>query len=352
MPRQTWNKVNVNWDTTREALFRFLDLPAELRIMVYERLPITTRHHTFSHRAVRSRDDYVNDLPEDTDIDVSLVIKSLPVALLAICKQIHSEASHHMQPALERLRTEPMRLIVDTQSFAPLFQPRGFFFSAMRHCLTRLELGEVRPLISKYKMQALMLRTMRVSMKRSSTKARGLDKCEELAKFIRSCASLMHVRTPAFSIVAITPHEGCSLGEVCQTLQYTTGVWFQGAPLQQSSSRDDYYLNWNVLPGPVGFMLKESMTDEFDDPPSAEYPEGFWRAQFREEAGETSYGPPRFFAETVSETEWRSIWAVEQSKCLVASFVNCSLFRAIKIYQCFHLHLLHFSLQLNCHAVP
>jgi hypothetical protein len=271
--------------------------------MVYERLPVTTRHHTFSHRAVHERDDYVNDLPEDTDIDVSLVIKSLPVALLATCKQIHSEASHQMQPALERLRTEPLRLIVDTQSFAPLFQPRGFFFSAMRHCLTRLELGEVRPLISKYKMQALVPRTMRVSMKRSSTQARGLDKCEELAKFVRSCASLMHVRTPAFSVIAVTPHEGCHLGDVVGTLRYHTL-----AGLQNYSLGVDWYGGWNVLPGPVGFMLRESTEDEFDDLPSAEYPEGFWRTEFREEASETSYGPPRFFAETVSEVEWRSVW--------------------------------------------
>jgi hypothetical protein len=313
-------KVIVNWDIIAKPHFQFLDLPAELRIMVYERLPVKIQHHTFSHRAVYDNEDYWDyngsEPGDDSDIDVTLVVKSLPMALLATCKQINDEASRHMKPALEQLRSELMRLIVDTGSFSRLFQPQDFFRTAMQHCLTRLELAKTGPFITRYKVQGIVPPAMRRSIKRTSSDSRRLEKCQELTAFVRKCASLVHCRTAASSIIALTRcnSDENGLREIVGDLAFTTGAWdhrhpfTQGPLLLPQLYPDHYYGSWNVLPGPVGFMFREAMCDQFDDPPTAKFPNGPYRTAFRKEASESSFGPARFLVEDVNDEEWARDW--------------------------------------------
>jgi hypothetical protein len=89
--------------------FRFLDLPPELRLMVYENLEFTTTH---TLKRLRRRKDNRDDRWK-TAGDLTLVVKFLSVSILATCQAINSEATPIMDRRLARLRSEPLRLVID-----------------------------------------------------------------------------------------------------------------------------------------------------------------------------------------------------------------------------------------------
>lgn len=54
---------------------------------------------------------------------ITLVTKSLPVGILATCRQIHEECKPILAPLLKQLKDEPMRLIIDSMSLLTMFSP-------------------------------------------------------------------------------------------------------------------------------------------------------------------------------------------------------------------------------------
>jgi hypothetical protein len=89
--------------------FRFLDLPAELRCMVYERLDIETRVFTVSY------------LPSEPGT-ISMAVKRLSKSILASCRLIYTEAASILTSRSQHLLDhEPLHFIVDTVSFDALF---------------------------------------------------------------------------------------------------------------------------------------------------------------------------------------------------------------------------------------
>ena len=105
--------------------FRFLDLPKELRLMVYEFIPVATRHHVL--RDFTFRDPHTNlrvrlFTPTDPEAvsTVTLVTKSLHVTcILSTCRLIHDEAKVVLAKKLDKLKSDPLRLIVDAPSIIP-----------------------------------------------------------------------------------------------------------------------------------------------------------------------------------------------------------------------------------------
>jgi hypothetical protein len=100
---------NTNFCETRGKPFRFMDLPIDIRLMVYERLPRIIRH-TPSRQTQNL---------EDGDITTGLralilITRHVPTAILATCRTIHAEANGIVMRLLRTfiLEQEP-RLIYD-----------------------------------------------------------------------------------------------------------------------------------------------------------------------------------------------------------------------------------------------
>ena len=84
------------------ALFRFLDLPVELRLMVYERISIVTRHYILRYTTPISF--------------VILVTWSVSTSLLATSRQVHSECFAALLAKMCGLASPPyLYYIVDSR---------------------------------------------------------------------------------------------------------------------------------------------------------------------------------------------------------------------------------------------
>jgi hypothetical protein len=98
--------------------FPFAKLPTELRLMIYERLPIRTTRHNFS----RPSSTRANP---PTPYSFAIVSQSTDLSILRTCSWIHTEASAIMHRKLECISHNPPRLIVDLLTAPKLHKPGG-----------------------------------------------------------------------------------------------------------------------------------------------------------------------------------------------------------------------------------
>jgi hypothetical protein len=89
--------------------FRLLDLPAELRVMVYERVTPTTHQHVLAGPGPNGDPSYS-----------VLVRQGLPTALLQTCRQIEHEAKSSFDKKYDEILKEPVRFVVDKYAAIPL----------------------------------------------------------------------------------------------------------------------------------------------------------------------------------------------------------------------------------------
>ncbi|ORY19135.1 hypothetical protein BCR34DRAFT_206652 [Clohesyomyces aquaticus] len=92
--------------------FRLMDLPKELRLIVYENIPITTKHETLACR-------YHRRMPSEF-ATYTLVVRSIETSILATCHHIHNEAVSVIQIKLRRILMHPAMMIVDRTSLDTL----------------------------------------------------------------------------------------------------------------------------------------------------------------------------------------------------------------------------------------
>ncbi|RYN79084.1 hypothetical protein AA0117_g3964 [Alternaria alternata] len=85
----------------RMDTFRFLDLPKEIRLIVYEQLPFIRRHSTL-----------IMPYTPDHKGSIVLVLQVLPLAILRVSKMIHDEAYALLKPKMYELLYWPPRLII------------------------------------------------------------------------------------------------------------------------------------------------------------------------------------------------------------------------------------------------
>jgi|TARA_R110002003_G_scaffold48_32_gene4221 RNase P subunit RPR2 len=103
MQSNTANSPNSSSPTPRlEEPFRFLDLPPELRCIVYDQVDYSKHRRTLSSV----------DMP-DGPSKVIQVSECLPVSLLATCKLVNKEARTIFNAKLETMKAAPMCFEVD-----------------------------------------------------------------------------------------------------------------------------------------------------------------------------------------------------------------------------------------------
>lgn len=90
--------------------FCFFHLPKELRLVVYECIPIATRHHVLQDPTV------TDDIPSGGST-ITLVVKSLSIGMLLASSLTFDECKPIFDRKLKALRAEPLRLIVDSTSW-------------------------------------------------------------------------------------------------------------------------------------------------------------------------------------------------------------------------------------------
>ncbi|KAF2125009.1 hypothetical protein P153DRAFT_118004 [Dothidotthia symphoricarpi CBS 119687] len=96
--------------TSSSQPFRFLDLPKELRLMVYERLPRATKHYPIVASRTRS-----TSCPHNASM--ILVKRAVSTTILLTCKQINSEADHLIQRSIrDFILTHTPKVIMNTEA--------------------------------------------------------------------------------------------------------------------------------------------------------------------------------------------------------------------------------------------
>ncbi|KAJ4366800.1 hypothetical protein N0V83_007325 [Neocucurbitaria cava] len=94
--------------------FRFLDLPKDIRLMVYEQLPYTRNFHNIPLR--------------DLTHHLTIVNPSVSgIRILATCRLINEEASYVLGPRMQHILQRPPKIIIEGEHLIGLMELRNGF---------------------------------------------------------------------------------------------------------------------------------------------------------------------------------------------------------------------------------
>jgi len=185
-----------------------LELPLELRLMIYEFLPITTRHHTLEDP------DFERRFPEATSpSEIVLVTKAASTKLLPTCRQIYYEYKPVLEKSLHLLRSEPLRFIVHSTSLAAMMNDR------------------IVPHIPKpgTGICTCWMCSPAPTMEAAVPNAAADDPVQRdvAQQFAAKCAQYADTRSPSSIVVAIHKHTAHDIRRISQSLRVATYLYDQ-----------------------------------------------------------------------------------------------------------------------------
>jgi hypothetical protein len=222
-----------------EQSFRFLDLPPELRVMIYKEISIDTRtrHHTF--HTLPKEDVIFSTAPKTAGAAITLVVKSLPTSLLATCRLINVEASPIMKPKIDKLRKEPMRFIIDSMSLPPLCINQRLFPYLVRKYQARIKDKNGRDDESE------LLGCLREDV-RDLYPGLSTARVDSLSQLTLRWASSNHHRRPDTVMVAVIPLTGGSSASLKRSIVYAVLSRFPGTRLLPHGTRVEHFIHGEI----------------------------------------------------------------------------------------------------------
>jgi hypothetical protein len=137
--------------------FRFMDLPKEIRLVVYEKLPIVTRRH---------------DVPlRDRQHHLTLVNTTIAgVSILATCRQVNEEASYILAPRLRKTLKAPPKVVIEAHHLVGLIDLHDQFrIWVEEHILDRILRALYKPkrmkAVHRYRAGRMSVQTLRNKLK-------------------------------------------------------------------------------------------------------------------------------------------------------------------------------------------
>jgi hypothetical protein len=226
------------------STFRLLDLPTELRLLIYEHITPTEQHHTLQHEPPGSI----------YPTTATLTTHHLPVSLLRTSKFIHREAGPILGTKLATLRTEPLNLCVDEGVLKYLF----VIIEPLSHRIQMYVSSNIRRYLLAH------VQTCR---------SQHCHTCRQ-HNILYALADLLLHRRPSNTVLNVTrslsPRLPSAIVDLCGILRRAE--------------------HWTCMPKPVHLHFRGTKTDQEGDWATAEFPEGYCRGMLMAAMERTGLG--------------------------------------------------------------